>query len=149
MQALNAGDEQKKEVSVLQVLGFQIGECHYAINVNEVQEIIGEVESTCVPTSDETVRGLINLRGEVVTSIDLRSLLGLPEHNGDHVNIIVRVNDSVYSLAVDNVLDVIDVDKLNYHPIPETLSDNDKKYVECVYKLENLLIMLNLERMVS
>ncbi len=134
-----------------QLCGFKIGNGFYAISVLEVQEVIKPQQLTLVPLAPDYVRGLINLRGQIVTAISLRKLFGLPDdEREDYMNIIVRSGDSLYSLVVDEILDVIDVDFETYENTPETLNQKVKKFIAGVYKMEGrLLISLDLEKILN
>ncbi|MDD0854206.1 chemotaxis protein CheW [Halobacteriovorax sp. GB3] len=135
-----------------QLCGFKIGNGHYAISVLEVQEVIKPQHLTPVPLAPDYVKGLINLRGQIVTSISLRTLFGLPEKENEqeHMNIIVRSADSLYSLIVDEILDVMDIDKSTFETTPETLNPKIKKYISGVYKQDrNLLILLDFEKILN
>ena len=134
-----------------QLCGFKIGNGHYAVSVLEVQEVIKPQLLTPVPLAPKYVKGLINLRGQIVTAISLRTLFGLEDvESSDYMNIIVRSGDSLYSLVVDEILDVIDVEKETYEPTPETLEEKLKKFIDGVYKLEKkLLISLDLEKVLN
>ncbi|OUR93451.1 hypothetical protein A9Q84_18430 [Halobacteriovorax marinus] len=142
---------QVAQVDLNQLCGFKIGNGHYAVSVLDVQEVIKPQLLTPVPLAPNYVKGLINLRGQIVTAISLRTLFGLEEiDKEDYMNIIVRSGDSLYSLVVDEILDVIDVEKETYEPTPETLEDKIKKFISGVYKLEkNLLILLDLEKVLN
>jgi len=137
--------------SLSQLCGFKIKGDYYAISVLDVQEVIKPQPLTTVPLSPEYVKGLINLRGQIVTSVSLRRLFKMEDSEcDDHMNIIVRNGDSLYALMVDEILDVIDVEEKTFESIPETINDNIKKYIKGVYKLEsNLLILLDLEKVLS
>lgn len=136
---------------ITQLCGFKIGSGHYSVPVLDVQEVIKPQTVTPVPLSPNYVRGLINLRGQIVTSISLRTLFGLPESNSeDYMNIIVRSGDSLYALIVDEILDVIDVDTRTFEKTPETLDDKIRKYIGGVYKQEKrLLILLDLNKILN
>jgi purine-binding chemotaxis protein CheW len=97
------------------------------------------------------VRGLINLRGQVVTAISLRSLFGLKDdHREEYMNIIVRSGESLYSLIVDEILDVIDVEDSTFEKTPETLEEKIRRFINGVYKLDHkLLILLDLEKILN
>ena len=136
----------------VQLCGFKIGSGHYAIPVLEVQEVIKPQKLTTVPLSPSYIKGLINLRGQIVTSISLRDLFGFPERDDDqeYMNIIVRSKDSLYALMVDEILDVMDIDKSTFESTPETLNPQIKNYISGVYKQDrNLLILLALDKIVD
>jgi purine-binding chemotaxis protein CheW len=139
------------QLDLNQLCGFKIGDGHYAVSVLEVQEVIKPQLLTPVPLAPKYIKGLINLRGQIVTAISLRTLFGLEEiDREDYMNIIVRSGDSLYSLVVDEILDVIDVEKETYEPTPETLEDKIKRFIGGVHKLEKkLLILLDLEKVLN
>lgn len=145
--------EQSKNIlnDHVQLCGFKIGNGYYAIPVLEVQEVVKPQPITKVPLSPEYIDGLINLRGQVVTSINLRTLFDIEgEQPEEFMNVIVRSNESLYSLVVDEILDVMDVPKDCYEDTPDTLEPRVKKYIEGVYKLkEKLLISLSLEKLLN
>ncbi len=137
--------------NVVQLCGFKVRGGQYAISVLDVQEVIKPQPLTPVPLSPDFVTGLINLRGQIVTSINLRKLFQIEESaTEEHMNIIVRSGESLYSLMVDEILDVIDVEQNTFETIPETINENIRKYISGVYKLEDtLLILLDLKKIFS
>lgn len=139
------------EISQDQLCGFRVGKGYYAIPVLEVQEVIKPQLVTTVPLAPDYVKGLINLRGQIVTSIDLKKLFGIPDvESCDYMNIIVRYGDSLYALVVDEILDVIDVENTTFEPTPETLDTRIRKFISGVHKLNDmLLVMLSLEKILN
>jgi purine-binding chemotaxis protein CheW len=133
-----------------QLCGFKVGSGFYAISVLEVQEVIKPQLVTKVPSSPIYIQGLINLRGQIVTAISLKSLFGLEnsnERSEDYMNIIVRAGESLYALVVDEILDVIDVDEKTFEPTPDTIDEKVRVLISGVYKLDtNLLMLLDLEK---
>lgn len=141
--ALNLSDNQ--------LCGFRIKDGYYAISVLDVQEVIKPQRVTTVPLAPEYVRGLINLRGQIVTSISLKKLFGMEDiATHDHMNIIVRSAESLYALVVDEILDVIDVERNAFEPTPDTLDPKIRKYIKGVYKLDKRLqILLDLDKILN
>jgi len=122
----------------------------FGIRVERVQEIILAQERTSVPKADRVIRGLVNLRGQIVTAIDLRRVLGLPdlEDETNHVNLIVNFADGVDSLQVDAIGDVMEVSERKVEPPPPSMVGIDRKYVEGVCKLDGkLLLVLDVDRL--
>lgn len=152
MENVTSINDEVRNSMQTQLCGFKIkGDC-YAISVLDVQEVIKPHSLTKVPLSPDYVKGLINLRGQIVTSISLRKLFQMDDREAgeEHMNIIVRNSESLYALMVDEILDVIDVDEEKFENIPETINEEIKKYIKGVYKLEeNLLILLDLEKVLS
>lgn len=135
-----------------QLCGFKIMDGQYAIPVLEVQEVVKPQKVTPVPLGPSYVDGLINLRGQIVTAINLRNLFGLPtsEDSEEYMNIIVRWEDSLYALVVDEIMDVMDIENSTFEETPDTIEEGLKKYIRGVFKMEeNLLTLLSLERILD
>jgi len=142
------------EVAELQFCTFYVEGLCFGIGVREVQEVIRYQEMTRVPLAAPVVRGLINLRGQIVTAIDLRRRLGLPDRgdSGEHLpmNLVVRTDDGVVSLLVDEIGEVVEVDEDSFERPPPTLSGVARELVRGVYKREgSLLLVLDTARAVS
>lgn len=134
-----------------QYCGFKIGDDEYGIPVLEVQEVIKPQPVTPIPLSQVYVKGLINLRGQIVTLISLRKLFGYDDSfDRNYMNIIVRGKEGLYSLVVDEVTDIIEVDEANLEASPDTLGESLKDYVANVYKKDSgLLIMLEVSKLLD
>lgn len=131
---------------------FFINGIFFGIEVLKVQEVIRYQEMTSVPLAPATIRGLINLRGQIVTAIDLRCRLELPARSDDQLpmNVVVRTDDGAVSLLVDEIGDVVEIqDDVRERP-PETLRGVARELVTGVYKLkERLLLILDTEKTVT
>jgi purine-binding chemotaxis protein CheW len=104
---------------------------------------------TRVPLAPRVVQGLINLRGQIVTAIDLRRRLDLPDRPEDArpMNVVVRTSDGVVSLLVDEIGDVLEVDQSLLERPPETIAGAARELVTGVYKLKDrLLLALDVEQ---
>lgn len=132
-----------------QVATFVLDDMHFGVDVLKVQEVIRYQELTRIPLAPPVVRGLINLRGQIVTAIDLRHRLGLEERADGELpmNVVVRTADGVVSLLVDEIGDVVDVADSQFERPPDTLSGPTRELVRGVYKLKDrLLLLLDEER---
>ena len=128
---------------------FHVGTLFLGIEVLAVQEVIWAQAMTRVPLADRAVRGLVNLRGQIVTAIDLRERLGLPPLAGDRAatNVVVRTDDGPVSLLVDEIGDVLDTEEADYEDPPETLDPGAREFIRGVYKLpDRLLLVLDTEK---
>lgn len=143
--------EKEQDQSLRQYCGFKIGDDHFAIPVLDVQEVIKYQSVTPIPLSQDYIKGLINLRGQIVTLVSLRKLFGYQESNSiDYMNIIVRGKDGLYSLVVDEVTDIIHVSSDSIESPPETLSPQLKDYVDNVFKFDHgLLVLLKTQAMLD
>ena len=126
---------------------FYLDNLFFGINVLDVQEIIRYQDMTSVPLSPAVVEGLINLRGQIVTAIDMRRRLELPERDPETepINVIIQTDDdSTASLLVDEIGDVIEVSEDLFERPPDTLKGTARELIEGAYKLEDtLLLVLN------
>jgi purine-binding chemotaxis protein CheW len=124
----------------------------FGVEVQKVQEVIRYQEMTSVPLASRVIRGLINLRGQIVTAIDLRRRLGLHDRPAEQLpmNVVVRGDEGVVSLLVDEIGDVQEVDAGCFERVPETLQAPARNLVRGVYKLKDrLLLILDTERAIQ
>lgn len=131
---------------------FYLGELMLGVDVLEVQEVILYQDMTGVPLAHKSINGLINLRGQIVTAIDLRERLDLPpaEAGVEQKNIVIQSGDEAVSLVVDEIGEVIEPSEEAFESPPETLSESAKAMIDGVYKLDGrLLIVLNSERTIN
>ena len=123
----------------------------FGIEVEKVQEVIRHQSMTPVPLAPKLIGGLINLRGQIVTAIDLRLRLALPERKSEDLpmNVVARSEDGAVSLLVDEIGDVVEVSEEAFEPPPDTLQGESRELVRGVYKLKDrLLHALRLERVI-
>ena len=131
---------------------FYVDGLFFGVEVLRVQEVIRFQEMTPVPLASNVVSGLINLRGQIVTAIDLRRRLGLADRDPLEfpMNVVIRTDDGAVSLLVDQIGDVLEVDADSYERPPETLSGVARQLVLGVYKLKDqLLLILNTDQTVD
>ncbi|MBL9201901.1 MAG: chemotaxis protein CheW [Opitutaceae bacterium] len=133
-----------RQFSTFRLDGLLLG-----VEVLKVQEVIRYQQMTRVPLAAETIEGLINLRGQIVTAVDLRRLFGLPPRAAGRLpmNVVARTDDGGVSLLVDEIGDVIEIQDEAFEQPPETLKGVARDLVDGIYKLEGrLLLVLNLEK---
>jgi purine-binding chemotaxis protein CheW len=131
---------------------FYVNGHYFGVDVLKVQEIIRYQEMTRVPLAHSVVRGLINLRGQIVIAIDLRRRLEFADRGADQlpVNVVVQTDDGAVSLLVDEIGDVLEVPEKLFERPPETLQGTARELIRGAYKLPNsLLLILDTERTVS
>jgi purine-binding chemotaxis protein CheW len=122
---------------------FWLGEALYGIEVERVREVLRQQDITRVPLAPSTVAGLINLRGQVVTTIDLRERLDLRHDDEDEqpMLVVVLVAGESIALLVDRIGGVVDVDDEQFEPPPDTLIGPARDLVRGAYKLESQLLL--------
>jgi purine-binding chemotaxis protein CheW len=131
---------------------FFLAGYYFGLDVLRVQEIIRYQEMTRVPLAPLVVRGLINLRGQIVTAIDLRRRLDLEDRPAGQlpVNVVVQTDDGAVSLLVDEIGDVLEVSEKLFERPPETLAGAARQLIRGAYKLpDRLLLILDPERTVD
>jgi purine-binding chemotaxis protein CheW len=135
-----------------QLATFRLDGDLYGIEVEHVQEVLRSQGLTRVPLAPPAVAGLINLRGQVVTAIELRERLGRPPRpeGTDAVVIVVRLHGEAVSLLVDSIADVVDVDASFFEAPPDTLEGQARDLIRGAYKLDGqLLLALDVQKAVS
>jgi purine-binding chemotaxis protein CheW len=122
---------------------FKVGELNLGVKVSAVQEVNRYQSTTRVPLAPATVHGLMNLRGQIVTALNLRSRLGLPAAESDQLmNVVVRSPDGPVSLLVDQIGDVVEVGQACFEPPPETLNGPHREFIRGAMKLDDCLLLL-------
>src|SRR5579862_8801345 len=121
---------------------FYLDKLLFGVELKGVQEVIRSLEMTHVPLAPEVVGGLINLRGQIVTAVDLRRRLKLEARAPEirPMNVVVRSEDGAVSLLVDEIGDVIEVDENSFEPPPETLRGSVRTIILGVHKLNDRLM---------
>ncbi len=123
----------------------------FGVEVEQVQEVIRHQRMTRVPLAQSLIGGLINLRGQIVTAIELRRRLGLAQRGAGALpmNVVVKADDGAISLLVDEIGDVVEVSQDSYEIPPDTLHGEARQLIRGVYKLKSgLLHVLQMENVV-
>ncbi|MFC4351544.1 chemotaxis protein CheW [Fodinicurvata halophila] len=131
---------------------FYIGEQLFGIHVLQVQDILNNVRTTRIPLAPPEITGSLNLRGRIVTAINVRLRIGLPPLQGKHsgMSIVVDHHGELYSLMVDSVGEVMPLQAADFERSPPTISQRLKEYSEGIYRLQDrLLVVLNIDRLLD
>ncbi|MCU0302754.1 MAG: chemotaxis protein CheW [Thermoanaerobaculales bacterium] len=131
-----------------QYCSLRVGDLLLGIDVSRIQEVLRDTSITPVPLAHPAIRGLINLRGQIVTAIDLRRRLGLaPSAAGSRFStMVLGETGEALALVVDSVGDVVHVDSASFESPPDTLKGEARRMIDGAHKLEReLLLILNLD----
>lgn len=137
---------------VKQFSTFYLDKLLFGVEVGKVQEVIRYQDMTRVPLASAVVTGLINLRGQIVTALDLRRRLELSERAAERLpmNVVVRNGEEAVSLLVDEIGDVLEVEDETFEAPPETLQGVARELIRGAYKLKDrLLLVLDTEKTVN
>jgi len=126
----------------LQFCTFYLDGLLFGVELKSVQEVVRSLDMTQVPLAPAVVSGLINLRGQIVTAVDLRKRLELQPRaaNATVMNVVVRSEDGAVSLQVDEIGDVVEVEDSTFEPPPETLRGAVRSIIIGVHKLNDRLL---------
>ncbi|MBN8524645.1 MAG: purine-binding chemotaxis protein CheW [Planctomycetes bacterium] len=127
---------------------FRLAQYHCGIDVLAVHEILRHQPMTRVPLAPPVVKGLINLRGQIITALDMRTRLSFPprEDGKAPINIVVGTgageDEAAAALLVDEIGDVIDIDPASCEPPPDTINGAVRDLIQSVCKLEKGLLLI-------
>jgi purine-binding chemotaxis protein CheW len=120
---------------------FTIEGASFGVDVARVREVVRPQDVTPIPLAPPYVAGLINLRGEIVTALDLRVRLGVGGRNGSSMNMIMTTEHGPVSLLVDEAGHVLEVDETTFEPAPTTLRSPARDLILGTYPLDDGLLM--------
>lgn len=146
----NHGMESQLDYSN-QYVSFRVDGQLLGVPVNMVQEVLTEQVISPTPLSRAEIKGLLNLRGQIVTAVSLRKRLGLPDlENDNSMNVVTRMGEESFSLLVDEVGDVINVSGRSMEPVPRTLDAHWRSVTIGVFQLEEgLFVILDVETILN
>jgi purine-binding chemotaxis protein CheW len=128
---------------------FYLDKLLFGVDLEKVQEVIRYLEITQIPLAPRVVSGLMNLRGQIVTGVDLRRRLDMADRpeGTSPMNVVIRSADGAVSLQVDEIGDVVEVTEESFERPPETLQGKVRDVILGVHKLEkHLMHVLNTEK---
>ncbi len=144
----NVQVDQENNDPQLQWASFFLADELYGIDVMQVKEVLRLSEIAPVPGSAHYIVGIINLRGNVITVVDTRTLFGLPstEPTDDSRIIVLELADQVIGMRVDSVAEVIYLRQSEIERAPNVGTDDSTKFIKGVsYHEEALIILLDLQ----
>lgn len=139
-------------IAMQQFATFHVGELYLGVPAVRVQEVLCSHQMTAIPLANPAIRGLINLRGQIVTAIDPRNALNLQPVSPEtpQMNVVIQTEDGAVSLLVDEIGDVLEISLDCFTPVPDTLEKQNGASIVGVYRLErDLLLALDVERLLE
>lgn len=124
----------------MQIVIFKLKDEQFAVETEKVESINDTMEITKVPNAPAYIKGLINLRGSIISLLDLNLLLNVKNHESEQENIIIlKLEEELVGITVNNVDEVIDIDSEMVEKIDE---ENKKDYIKGVINFKDRIITL-------
>ena len=135
-----------------QIATFRVSNLLLGVNIDVVQEINRQLDVTEVPHAPDTVLGVINLRGEVVTVVDIRTLLGMEKQEiSDSCRcVVIHSQDELIGVLVDSVADILSVPHNEIEPAPANIDGVEGRFFQGVYALgDGVVVLLDVEQLLE
>jgi len=152
MAALDHNVQKQLSGKTLQVVSFALGSEEYGVDIAQVQEINRMVAITRVPRAPQFMEGVINLRGQLIPIIDLRTRFGMEcaERTKNTRIVVTEIGSKRLGMVVDSVSEVLRIPVEQIEDAPDLVASVDTEYIRGVGKLEDrLIVMLDLARVIS
>ncbi len=132
----------------LTLITFYLGDFIFGIPAEKVVEINKDLEITPVPLADEFILGIMNLRGQIVTVIDLQKKIKLQGDLNYRLNLIIKKDNELLSFLVEKIGDILEVPVAKLEETPDRIEGLDRDYIENIYQLpDRLLLLLNVNKL--
>ncbi len=143
-----ASSREEKAAALEEVCSVRVGESLFGVPIRHIFEIVACVRPLPVPLAPGFIGGLVHYRGDVLATVDLRHLLGLPPAAGPQDVLVMAGQGGSFGLLVDAVSEVLAVSQADYEPDPSILDERYRMLLAGAYKLDGkLLVMLDPERL--
>lgn len=135
---------EKAAKSTFQIVTFAVGKEEYGLRIEEVQEIVRMPEITRLPQTAAFIKGVINLRGNIVPVIDMRERFRLEkvEYTETTRVIVVRIGEKLTGLIVDNVSQVVEIEHSEIEDAPDIISGRSREFISGIGKLNDQMIII-------
>jgi len=132
----------------LTLITFYLGDFIFGIPAEKVVEINKDLEITPIPLADEFILGIMNLRGHIVTVMDLQKKIKLQGDLNYRLNLIIKKDNELLSFLVEKIGDILEVPVAKLEETPDRIEGLDREYVENIYQLpDRLLLLLNVNKL--
>ena len=152
MQSSVYKNEQQLSGERVQIVSFALGSEEYGVDISQVQEIIRMVEITHVPRAPHFMEGVINLRGQLIPIVDLRTRFGMPRSEQTKATriVVTEIGSKRVGIVVDSVSEVLNIPLENVENAPDMIAGVGTEYIQGVGKVgERLIILLDLTMVMS
>jgi purine-binding chemotaxis protein CheW len=140
--------KKKTAITLAEMCSVRLGEGLFGVPITHILEIVGSARPQPVPLAPGFVGGLVHYRGDVLTTVSLRQVLGMPPKEGSQDILVLESTGGSFGLLVDSVGEVLTVSSADYEPNPSILDERRRALFAGAYKLkDSLLVMLDPERL--
>ncbi len=150
---MSTSDNQKGATSKnFQLVSFTVGKEEYGVHIGEVQEIVRMPEITHLPQTQSFIKGVINLRGNIIPVIDMRERFKMEStvYNEMTRVIVVRISEKMVGMIVDTVSQVLEMSDADIEEAPDIISGLSKEYIEGIGKInDSMIIVLKIDKLLS
>ncbi len=138
----------EKAVVLIEMCSVRVGHTLFGLPITHILEIVGGVHPQNVPLAPPFVGGIVHYRGDVLTTVSLRQLLGLPAQEGRQDILVLESSSGCFGLLVDSVGEVSTLSSADHEPNPSVLDQRRSALFAGAYKLaDGLLVVLDPERL--
>jgi purine-binding chemotaxis protein CheW len=140
--------KEKAAAALVEICTVRLGSSTFGVPITHILEIVGSARPQPVPLAPIFVGGLVHYRGDVLTTVSLRQLLGLPFKEGRQDLLVLESVGGIFGLLVDSVGEVLTVSPSDHEPNPSILDERRRSLFAGAYKLkDSLLVMLDPEQL--
>jgi purine-binding chemotaxis protein CheW len=140
--------KEKAAASMVEMCSVRLGQTLFGVPITHILEIVGSSRPQPVPLAPAFIGGLVHYRGDVLTTVSLRQLLGLAPKEGRQDILVLESSGGCFGLLVDSVGEVLTVSSADHEPNPSILDERRRALFAGAYKLkDSLLVMLDPERL--
>ncbi len=145
-------ENKSLDKEIKQFVAFKVGDQEYGADIHKVSIIEKNLNTARVPTTPDYIKGVVNLRGEIVTVMSLRLKFDLPEieEDDDTRTIIFKFNEALLGIIVDSVDEVVSLKESDIESVTQITNDRSLDYILGIAKVEGRLItLLNIEKLIT
>jgi purine-binding chemotaxis protein CheW len=140
--------ENKTIAALVEICSVRVEQSLFGIPISHILEIVGAAYPQPVPLAPDFIGGLVHYRGDVLTTVSLRQLMGLPANDGPQDILVLESAGGCFGVLVDSVGEVLAVSSADHEANPSTLEEQRKSLFAGAYKLkQGLMVMLNPEKL--
>ena len=140
--------KEKQAAALVEMCSVRLGNTLFGVPIKHILEIVGGARPQPIPLAPAFVGGLIHYRGDVLTTVSLRQVLGLPPKDGPQDLLVLESAGGCFGLLVDSVCEVLTASSADHEPNPSILDERKRALFAGAYKLkDSLLVMLDPERL--